>query len=114
MSGGDGAAADGREAGSAPRNLLASRGRSLPLASPFMAFQRRRPRVPLLPYIPAALKISAQMPPVVSTLLQDGGATLLVATMAYSLVRAFDVLTERRLIQQVSCTRINLPSTLIA
>ncbi|EMS55542.1 putative phytol kinase, chloroplastic [Triticum urartu] len=33
-------------------------------------------------------------------LLRDGGATLLVTAGAYSLVRAFDALTERRLVQQ--------------
>ena len=60
-----------------------------------------------------ALAVSVQMAAAVSTLLHDGGATLLVANVAYSLVRAFDALTERRLIQQVSCIRINLPSTLI-
>ncbi|KAL6651598.1 hypothetical protein ACP70R_010523 [Stipagrostis hirtigluma subsp. patula] len=45
----------------------------------------------------AALAAAAAAPPAV---LQDGAATLLITAGAYSLVRAFDVLTERRLIEQ--------------
>jgi phytol kinase len=41
--------------------------------------------------------------------LQDGAATLFVTAGAYTLVRAFDMLTERRLIQQVSSFSNLLP-----
>lgn len=47
---------------------------------------------------PAVAALAAAVPPAV---LQDGAATVFVTAGAYALVRAFDVLTERRLIQQV-------------
>lgn len=46
---------------------------------------------------PAMAALAASVPPAV---LRDGAATLLVTAGAYSLVRAFDALTERRLIEQ--------------
>ncbi|XP_062184207.1 probable phytol kinase, chloroplastic [Phragmites australis] len=46
---------------------------------------------------PAVAVVAAVAPPAV---LQDGVATLLITAGAYSLVRTFDVLTERRLIEQ--------------
>ncbi|KAK3143407.1 hypothetical protein QOZ80_4AG0299940 [Eleusine coracana subsp. coracana] len=46
---------------------------------------------------PAVAALAAAVPPAV---LQDGAATMFVTAGAYTLVRAFDVLTERRLIEQ--------------
>ena len=48
---------------------------------------------------PAAAALAATAPPAV---LRDGAATLFVTAGAYALVRTFDVLTERRLVEKVS------------
>jgi hypothetical protein len=44
-----------------------------------------------------------------AAVLQDGAATLFVTAGAYTLVRAFDMLTDRRLVQQVSSFTTLLP-----
>ena len=47
---------------------------------------------------PAVAALAAAAPPAV---LQDGAVTVLITAGAYSLVRVFDELTERRLIEKV-------------
>ncbi|XP_040379489.1 probable phytol kinase 1, chloroplastic [Oryza brachyantha] len=81
--------------------LSHSRGRSLPpavgcsrLASPRSSMRRQ---LLLGVGAPAVAALAASAPPAV---LRDGAATLLITGGAYSLVRAFDALTERRLIEQ--------------
>lgn len=59
---------------------------------PVLPFRRL---VSFPPYIPCSSLISATAP-----LLQDAGATATVLAGAYSLVRTFDTLTQRNLIQQ--------------
>ncbi|KAJ6983480.1 phytol kinase 1 [Populus alba x Populus x berolinensis] len=59
---------------------------------PVLPFRRL---VSFPPYIPRSSLISATAP-----LLQDAGATATVLAGAYSLVRTFDTLTQRNLIQQ--------------
>ncbi|KAL6844162.1 hypothetical protein ACP4OV_025835 [Aristida adscensionis] len=49
------------------------------------------------PAVAALAAAGAVAPP---AMLQDGAATLLITAGAYSLVRAFDVLTERRIVEQ--------------
>ncbi|KAK1686416.1 hypothetical protein QYE76_047264 [Lolium multiflorum] len=86
---------------SSPTSLLLSRSRSAPdlAAAPTRTGRRRRWLVAGVPAVAGALAASA---PASAAVLRDGGATLLVTAGAYSLVRAFDALTERRLIEQVS------------
>ena len=57
----------------------------------------------------AVAALAATAPPAV---LQDGAATLFVTAGAYALVRTFDVLTERRLVEKVS-SLTNLPVFLL-
>jgi phytol kinase len=92
---------------SSPTSLLLSRPQSASdlAVAPARTGRRTRWLVAGVPAVAGALAASAQTP----MLLRDGGATLLVTAGAYSLVRAFDALTERRLIEQVSCIRIYLP-----
>uniref|UniRef100_A0A0D9WAY9 phytol kinase n=1 Tax=Leersia perrieri TaxID=77586 RepID=A0A0D9WAY9_9ORYZ len=61
------------------------------------AVRSMRRRQQLLVGVPAVAALAASAPPAV---LQDGAATLLITGGAYGLVRAFDALTERRLIEQ--------------
>uniref|UniRef100_A0ACD5Y9N2 Uncharacterized protein n=1 Tax=Avena sativa TaxID=4498 RepID=A0ACD5Y9N2_AVESA len=83
---------------SSPTSLLLSRSLSASdlAAAPTGTGRRRRWLVAGVPAVAGALAASAQTP----MLLRDGCATLLVTAGAYSLVRAFDALTERRLIEQ--------------
>ncbi|KAM0923705.1 hypothetical protein ACQ4PT_005377 [Festuca glaucescens] len=82
---------------SSPTSLLLSR--SLSASDLAAAAAPRRPRrrwlVAGVPAVAGALAAS-----VPTSMLRDGGATLLVTAGAYSLVRAFDALTERRLVEQ--------------
>jgi phytol kinase len=64
----------------------------------------RRRRLLLGVGMPAVAALAAAVPPAA---LQDGAVTLFVTAGAYTLVRAFDALTERRLIEQVAAI-INL------
>ncbi|XP_051220157.1 probable phytol kinase, chloroplastic [Lolium perenne] len=84
---------------SSPTSLLLSRSRSAPdlAAAPTRPGRRRRWLVAGVPAVAGVLAASA---PASAAVLRDGGATLLVTAGAYSLVRAFDALTERRLIEQ--------------
>ncbi|CAM0902397.1 unnamed protein product [Alopecurus aequalis] len=83
---------------SSPTSLLLSRSRCASdlAAPPSGKGRRRRWLVAGVPAVAGALAVSAPA----SMLVRDGGATLLVTAGAYSLVRAFDALTERRLIEQ--------------
>ncbi|PUZ49444.1 hypothetical protein GQ55_7G326100 [Panicum hallii var. hallii] len=78
---------------SSPNSLLPSRSR--PHAPSPASFMRRR----LVPGVanPAVAALAAAAPPAV---LQDGAATLFTTAGAYALVRTFDVLTERRLVEK--------------
>uniref|UniRef100_A0A0A9HGK6 Uncharacterized protein n=1 Tax=Arundo donax TaxID=35708 RepID=A0A0A9HGK6_ARUDO len=85
---------------SSPNSLMLSR--SPPYAASLLApspGSSMRRRLLLGVGTSAVAALAAAAPPAV---LQDGAATLFVTAGAYSLVRAFDVLTERRLIEQVS------------
>ncbi|KAF7012154.1 hypothetical protein CFC21_026376 [Triticum aestivum] len=86
---------------SSPTSLLLSRSISAPDLAVAPALRRNRPtRWVVAAAVPAVAGALAASAPVGATLLRDGGATLLVTAGAYSLVRAFDALTERRLVQQ--------------
>ncbi|PAN40673.1 hypothetical protein PAHAL_7G332700 [Panicum hallii] len=78
---------------SSSNSLLPSRSR--PHAPSPASFMRRR----LVPGVanPAMAALAAAAPPAV---LQDGAATLFTTAGAYALVRTFDVLTERRLVEK--------------
>jgi phytol kinase len=84
---------------SSSNSLLPSRSR--PHAPSPASFMRRR----LVPGVanPAMAALAAAAPPAV---LQDGAATLFTTAGAYALVRTFDVLTERRLVEKVSSLTI--------
>ncbi|KAL5216454.1 hypothetical protein ABZP36_007855 [Zizania latifolia] len=88
---------------SSSTSLLLSSSRALPpairssgLASPSPASSMRR-QLLLGVGAPAVAALAASAPP---ALLQDAASTLLTTAGAYALVRAFDALTERRLIEQ--------------
>ncbi|CAN6250604.1 unnamed protein product [Urochloa humidicola] len=77
-----------------PNSLLLSR--FPPPHAPSLATSMRR-RLLLGVGTPAVAALAAAAPPAV---LQDGAATLFVTAGAYALVRTFDVLTERRLVDK--------------
>ncbi|KAM0923706.1 hypothetical protein ACQ4PT_005377 [Festuca glaucescens] len=91
---------------SSPTSLLLSR--SLSASDLAAAAAPRRPRrrwlVAGVPAVAGALAAS-----VPTSMLRDGGATLLVTAGAYSLVRAFDALTERRLVEQAELEQEDCP-----
>ncbi|KAG8043883.1 hypothetical protein GUJ93_ZPchr0458g22269 [Zizania palustris] len=89
---------------SSSTSLLISSSRALPpafrssgVASSSPAASSMRRQLLLGVGAPAVAALAASAPP---ALLQDGAATLLTTAGAYALVRAFDALTERRLIEQ--------------
>uniref|UniRef100_A0A0A9GNL7 phytol kinase n=1 Tax=Arundo donax TaxID=35708 RepID=A0A0A9GNL7_ARUDO len=85
-------------ASSSPNSLLLSRSpryAAFALAPSPKSSMRRR--LLLGVGTPAVAALASVAPPAV---LEDGAATLFITAGAYSLVRAFDVLTERRLIEQ--------------
>jgi hypothetical protein len=73
------------------------------VAPPPGSSMRRRRRLLLGVGTPA---VAAAVPPAA---LQDGAVTLFVTAGSYTLVRAFDALTERRLIEQVAAITNLLP-----
>ncbi|KAM3391153.1 hypothetical protein ACQJBY_012677 [Aegilops geniculata] len=81
---------------SSPTSLLLARS----ISAPDLAARRPRRWLVAAAGVPALAGALAASAPAGATLLRDGGATLLVTAGAYSLVRAFDALTERRLVQQ--------------
>ncbi|KAL5214897.1 hypothetical protein ABZP36_004049 [Zizania latifolia] len=84
-------------------SLLLSHSRSLPPATrssrlaPSSPASSMRRQLLVGAGASAVAALAASAPP---ALLQDGAATLLTTAGAYTLVRAFDALTERRLIEQ--------------
>ncbi|WVZ87625.1 hypothetical protein U9M48_034234 [Paspalum notatum var. saurae] len=94
---------------SSPNSLLLSR------SPPHVAFalapspspgSSMRKRLLLGVGAPAVAALAAAAPPAV---LQDGAVTLLITAGAYSLVRAFDALTERRLIEKAEFEQEDCP-----
>lgn len=67
---------------------------SFPPPNPLLSLRPPPPRLPTLRHVAAADATS-------SALIHDCGATAVVLVGAYSLVRAFDFLTEQNLIEQV-------------
>lgn len=93
---------------SSPNSLLLSRpSPHAPPRASSMRRRRRRLRLVLGVGTPAVAALAAAAPPAV---LRDGAATLFVTAGAYALVRTFDVLTERRLVEKVSAPSLILPS----